>query len=102
MEMWEHLFGYCFFDQYLTTDFPMLIGIGRCTPEEKLWFSPPDYRYQVLMRGDRLTQHHEQATRESVLKELKLFRDKFHRNEIELVSWKEQLSQMHPVDVPST
>ena len=84
--MWEEKFGCRFFDQFRTEDYPMLIGIGRCTPEEKLWFSPPDYRYQVLLKGDRLARNREEATEKSVLNELKIFKEEFDRNEIDLVS----------------
>lgn len=88
IEAWEKMFGCRFFDQFRTTDFPMLIGVGRCTPEEKLWFAPPDYQHRVLMKGDRLTRNNQQATQESVLNGLKVFKEEFDRNGIHLVSCK--------------
>ena len=59
MQTWKNLFGCRCFDQYVTEDFPMLIGVRRAAPEEKTRFSTPDYHFELLMKGDRLAENHE-------------------------------------------
>lgn len=98
MQTWEKVFGHRFFHQYKTEDFPMLIAVRRAAIEEKTRFSPPDYRHELLMEGNRLAKIDEVATKASVLRELKTFKESFDHNETNLVSEEEDQRPKGKID----
>ena len=102
MRTWKNLFGDRFFNQYEIEDFPMLIGVRRAELEEITRFSPPDYRFELLMKGHRLKKDDEVVTDEGVLNELKAFKEKFDQTEFELVSEEQDRGRWGKINISSS
>ena len=99
MQTWEKIFGDRFLDRYQTEDCPMLIAVRRPAFEMDTRFPVPDYHHELLMKGPRLAKIDEVATETSVLTELKMFKEEFDQNEVELVSKGENQQKSGKSDV---
>jgi hypothetical protein len=64
----------------------MLIGIMRRSPGEKGWAFSSEYAFKILLKSDTLTRTQEKSTRETLLRELIIFKEKCDENEQNLVS----------------
>jgi hypothetical protein len=65
----------------------MLIGIIRRSAEEKDWVFTSEYKFKTLLERDTLTRTLEKSTRETLLRELIMFKEKCDDNEQTLVSF---------------
>jgi hypothetical protein len=63
----------------------MLIGIMRRSTGETGWAFPSEYEFQTLLECDTLSRTQEKSTRETLLRELIVFKEKYDDNEQELV-----------------
>jgi hypothetical protein len=86
VEIWEELFSTRFDDNFSIEQCPMLIGITRSTDAEKCWSSISEYEFTTLLKSDTITSTNEKVTRETLVRELIIFKEKCDKNEKVLVS----------------
>ncbi len=65
----------------------MLIGIMRRPNGEEGWAFTTKYQFESLLKCDTLTRTQEKPTREALLRELIIFKEKCDENEQALVSY---------------
>ncbi len=63
----------------------MLIGIMKRSTGETGWEFPLEYEFQILLECDTLSRTQEKCTRENLLRELIVFKEKYHENEQDLL-----------------
>lgn len=85
-EIWENLFSTPFDDTFSLQQCPLLIGIMRSSDPEKCWSSISEYEFTLLLKNDTIIRTNAKSTRETLLCELIIFKEKCDENEQILVS----------------
>ena len=90
--MWTEIFSVEPADRFQNEQCPMLIGIMRRSADEASWGVSSEYEFQTLLECDTLIRTQEKSTRETLLRELIVFKEKHDENEEDLVNFEKYFS----------